>query len=311
MLIAVIYLIGGFYLLIKGADYFVDGSSKLALKFNLPEIVVGLTIVAFGTSAPEAAVSITSTLGGSADLAVANVVGSNILNILLILGVSGLFAKLTVNKETYQYELPFVMFITAILVGLGYKGYLNIYDGIILWFFFIVFLGYLYFLSKKGGSTPIAEIEKEQADSNLKLFIYILGGMFVIIVGSNLAVRGASNIASFLGISKRVIGLTIVALGTSLPELITSVTAVMKGNNDLGVGNIVGSNIFNILFVLGTTALIAPGGVAYQAKFIIDGFIALGTTLLFFVLVSKHRSLNKFGAIILLVAMVAYLIYLI
>ena len=310
MILQVILLIIGFILLMKGADVFVEGASKVALKFNIPQIVIGLTIVAFGTSAPEAAISITSALEGASDLAVGNVIGSNIMNVLLILGITGCITSLKVKNNTYRYEIPFVMLITLLLCGLGYLGNgIDLLDGIILWIFFLIFLFYLYRLTKKGEDAGVDEIDElTDKDTTLRLVIMLIIGMAAIVFGSNVTINSATYIAEALGISQRIIGLTIVAFGTSLPELITSVTAAWKGKDDLSVGNIVGSNIFNILFVLGTTALISPNPVVFKSSFIIDGIVAIAALVLFFVFINKDMRLMKIGAILMLVGYMAYFI---
>lgn len=313
MLLDIVLLCIGFVLLIKGADIFVEGSSKVAVKLHIPEIVIGLTIVAFGTSAPEAAISITSALNGSSDLSIGNIIGSNIMNVLLILGITGCICRLKVKETTYRYEIPFVMIITLLLLLLGkINGSINFFDGIILWIFFLLFLSYLLYLSKSGDDSAIEDVETlTDKDTGLHLFLLIIFGMAGIVIGSNLTIEGASGIASALGVSERMIGLTIVAFGTSLPELITSVTAGLKGKADLSVGNIIGSNIFNILFVLGTTALVSPHAIAFSSKFIIDGIIAIVAMILFFCCITKKREVSRIGAMIMLISYVAYFIFLI
>ncbi len=311
--LAILLLVAGFALLIWGADFFVDGASRVAERLRIPQIVIGLTIVAFGTSAPEAAVSISAGLKGSADLAVSNVVGSNILNVLIILGISALITPLAVQKNTFKFEIPYVMLVTIVLMLLGFfDGKLGWVDGLILWAGMIAFLVYLLWVAKQGR----ADIKEEEPKEGKKkapiiwLIAKILIGGVVVVLGSNFAVDGATVIAEKMGWGERLIGLTIVALGTSLPELVTSVIAAIKKNADIAVGNIVGSNIFNILFVLGTTALLTP--VNYQKGFLIDGIVALVTTILLFVLVmNKKLELKRWGGAILLISYVIYFIYLI
>lgn len=310
IIIQMCFLIGGFVLLIKGADIFVEGASKLATKLHIPAIVIGLTIVAFGTSAPEAAISITSALGGNVDLAVGNIVGSNILNVLVILGISGCIARLKVNQNTYKYEIPFVMIITLVLLILGkLENSINIIDGVILWIFFLVFLYYLYRLVKQGADVPLDDVEElTEKDTLSKLIIMIVAGLVAIVFGSDLTIDAATYIAEVLGVSQRLIGLTIIAFGTSLPELVTSMTAAWKGKSDLAIGNIVGSNIFNILFVLGTTALISPVAVTFESGFIIDGLVAIGALFLLFAFIDKEGYLKKTGAIVMLFGYLMYFI---
>ena len=310
--LAILLLVIGFALLIWGADFFVDGASRVAARLKIPQIVIGLTIVAFGTSAPEAAVSISAGLKGSADLAVSNVVGSNILNIGIILGVSALITPLAVQKGTRKFEMPYVMIVTVILMLLGmFDGKLGWVDGLILWAGMILFLVYLLNVAKKGK----AEVQEEEQNEKKKkapliwLIAKILIGGVAIVFGSDFAVDGATAIATSVGWSERLIGLTIVSLGTSLPELVTSVIAAIKKNADIAIGNIVGSNIFNILFVLGTTALITP--VAYTEAFIIDNIVALVIAVLLWVLVlNKDCKLKRIGGGILLVSYVIYFVYL-
>lgn len=311
IIVKIVLLIIGFAALIKGADFFVDGASGVAKKFGIPQIIIGLTICAFGTSAPEAAVSINSALNDSAELAIGNVLGSNILNILLILGITSLIRPLKMQITTYKYEVPYVMFSTILLAVIGVIGEkLNFVDGIILWMFMILFLVYLFRLAKKGNSD-----NSEETDENTKpkpvwlLIVLIILGCAMIVIGSDLTVDSASFIATKLGMTERLIGLTIVAFGTSLPELVTSVIAAKKGNSDIAIGNIVGSNIFNILFILGTTALITD--TPFASNFILDSVIALAATVILFVLASnKKKELTRKGGIIMLISYAVYFIYL-
>ena len=297
-------LIIGFTMLVKGADYFVDGAAGIATKFGIPQLVVGLTIVAMGTSAPEAAVSITGALNGAADISIGNVVGSNILNILIILGITGFITSVAVQKSTLMIEMPFMLAITVLLIILGMTGNeLTFVEGIIFWICFIMYLGYLYVLAKKG-------VEEEATEDRpvWKLFLFVLVGGIVVVWGANISVNSATAIAQAIGISERFIGLTIVALGTSLPELVASVTAARKGNADIAIGNIVGSNIFNILFVLGTSALITP--VPYQATFLVDGIIAVAAGVLLWGATIRKKELTRPWAIVMLLGYVAYFVYL-
>ena len=312
LLLQIILLIVGFVMLIKGADWFVEGASKIAGKFGIPQIVIGLTIVAMGTSAPEAAVSITAALKGSAEITIGNVVGSNILNILLILGITSVITSLAVKKNTLNIEIPFVIVVSAVLAFMGLKdGYVSRIDGAVLWIIFITFLGYLFYLSKKGVDTETDDVpELEEGDTVLKMLALIIIGGALIIFGSDVTVDAATEIARAFGWSERLIGLTIVAFGTSLPELITSVTAGIKGKADIAVGNIVGSNIFNILFVVGTTALITP--VVYASGFFIDSIVCIATAILLFVCVflGKNKKLTRTGGVVMLISFVVYFVYL-
>ncbi len=312
-LINLVLLVVGFVLLIKGADYFVEGASKIADKLGIPQLVIGLTIVAFGTSAPEAAISISSAIKGNTGIAIGNIIGSNIMNILLILGITSCITVLKVAKSTVYYEIPFVIFITTVLVVIGgTQGKLGFISGIILWALFILFFVYLIKMAKSGKSDGIVEEGEAydgKKDSMIKLIFITLAGMAAIVIGSDLTVDGATEIAKILGISDRIIGLTIVAFGTSLPELITSVTAGIKGKADIAIGNIVGSNIFNILFVLGTTSLIKS--VPYSTNFVIDGIVAIAAAVLLFLGVVRKKQLGRMVGIIMLIAYAGYFAYLI
>ncbi len=311
MILNIVLLIVGFILLIKGADVFVEGASKVAAMLNIPQIVIGLTIVAFGTSAPEAAVSIASSFKGTAGIAIGNIIGSNIANVLLILGVSGIIGALTIKKNTYFIETPFVILITIVLLTLGYLGgSISKLDGCILWAFFLVFLYYLYRLTKKGDDTAVDDIpELDENDRLWKLIIMIVLGIVCVVVGSQVTVDSASYIAKEFGVADRIIGLTIVSIGTSLPELVTSVSASFKGKNDIAIGNIIGSNIFNILFVLGTASLVAPQGIPFASSFIIDGVISIGAIILFMLFIGKDMKLKKYGAFLMLISYISYIIY--
>lgn len=305
-------LVVGFVLLVKGADWFVEGAAGLAVKLGIPEIIVGLTIVAMGTSAPEAAVSITSAFKGSADITIGNVVGSNILNVAIILGLTAVITTIAVLKTTIFIDIPFTLVATIVLLLLGLDGNVSRIDGIILWVLFIGYLTYLFMWTKKnkndGEEEESDEIEAGKKLPIWKLLVLIVIGIVLIVFGSNVAVDGAKGIAKICGMSDRLIGLTIVALGTSLPELVTSVTAAKRGSADLAVGNIVGSNIFNILFVVGTSALIIP--VTFQAAFIVDTIIAAVVMVLLFLCVVRKKELNRVGGFVLLLSYVAYFIYL-
>ena len=294
----------GFFMLVKGADYFVDGAAGIATKFGIPQLVVGLTIVAMGTSAPEAAVSITGAMSGAADIAVGNVVGSTILNILIILGITGVITTVAVQKSTLFIEIPFMLAVTVVLIVLGLTGNeLTLVEGIIFWALFIVYFIYLYILAKKG-----TDEEKEEERPVWKLLLFVIAGGVVVVLGANVSVNAATAIAEAIGISERFIGLTIVALGTSLPELVASVTAARKGNADIAIGNIVGSNIFNILFVLGTSALITP--IPYQSQFLVDGIIAVAAGVLLWLATIKNKALGRIGGIVMLLCYAAYFVYL-
>ena len=303
--IAIALLIVGFVMLTKGADWFVDGSSALAFRLGIPQLVIGLTIVAMGTSAPEAAVSITSALKGNEGITVGNVVGSNIMNILLILGIASVIVPLAVQKSTRMIEIPYMIAITVLFGVLGYTGEMvTRVEGGILWIAFLIYLGYLLWMAKKGKEDN--EPDEKQKSLPVQLLM-ILIGLICIVLGSDFVVDGATEIAKVIGISERIIGLTIVAFGTSLPELVTSIAAARRGNADIAIGNIVGSNVFNILVVAGTSALISP--IVFESKFVLDTAVATATAVLLLVCVcNKESKLKRSGGIIMLAAYAAYFV---
>ena len=300
------FIIAGFILLIKGADFFVDGASSVAGKMGIPQIVIGLTIVAFGTSAPEAAISISSAVKGSNGISIGNVIGSNIMNVLLILGITAVIRKLNIKKSTAFIDMPFMIMISVLLLVWGLVfGKLNLPAGIIFWALLIAFIVYLIIYSKKQGSDEEVEIKDLKV---WQIILFIVGGIAAIIFGSNLTVDGASYVAAnVFHVSDRIIGLTVVAFGTSLPELMTSVTAARKGNADIAVGNIVGSNIFNILFVLGTSCLII--NLPYKG-FMIDNLVAIGAAVLLWVPAICTKKLGKGAGALMLISYAAYFVYL-
>ena len=294
----------GFLLLVKGSDFFVDGSAGIATRFGIPQLIIGLTIVAMGTSAPEAAVSITAASRGSADIAIGNIVGSNILNVFIILGIAAVIVAMKVEKSTIKYEIPYMIFCSVILLLMGLDGKVGMLEGVLLWGAFLLYLAYLFIHAKKNK-------EETTQGKTRKLWLellFIAGGMGAIILGSKLAVDSATELARIVGVSERFIGLTIVALGTSLPELFTSVNAARKGNADIAIGNIVGSNIFNILFVIGTTGLVTP--VPFAHKYILDSIVMIAAGIILLLCVIREKKLTRPGGIILLVCYGLYFAYL-
>lgn len=312
LIAASVLLIFGFVMLIKGADFFVDGASKVAAKMKIPMIVIGLTIVAFGTSAPEAAISINSAVQGNAGISVGNVIGSNIMNILLILGISALFASLPVKKTTFRYEIPFVIFITAVLGIMGMiGGSIDKLDAVLLLVLFALFFAYLILLSKKGDGAADDVPALTEKDTVPKMILFILIGLAAIVLGSDFTVTGATAVAKAFHVEDRIIGLTIVAFGTSLPELVTSVTAARKKQTDIAIGNIIGSNIFNILFVIGLAGVVSPIPIGFSDSFLIDSVIAAAAALLLWLLVFKNKKLSKAGGAMMLGCYAVYFVYLI
>ena len=300
MLAQIILLAVGFVLLVKGSDWFVDGTSAIAEKLKIPQLIIGLTIVAMGTSAPEAAISISAALKDSADITIGNIVGSNILNILIILGLSAVIAPLTVDRSTTCRELPFLIGISFLLLVQGWDGSVNLFDGLVL---IVLFTAYLTYLLIKAMRQPQPD-QKDTNQWNQWRMPLTVVGLAAVVIGSNLAVDAACAIARLWGMSERFIGLTIVALGTSLPELFTSATAARKGNADIALGNIVGSNIFNILFVVGLSAIIIP--VPFTAAFRFDSAVAAAATIFLLILCAKAGALKRWHGAMMLAG---YLVY--
>lgn len=303
IILALLVLVLGFTMLVKGADWFVEGASGIATAFGIPQLVIGLTIVAMGTSAPEAAVSITAALKGSAGITIGNVVGSNILNVLVILGIASSLVPVKVKKSTIRIEIPYLILISLLLMVLGIDGAVALIDGVILWAVFLLYGYYLLQMAKRDKQP-----HSEQVQPVWKSLSFTVIGLGLIIWGSNLAVDAATTLAMIFGISERFIGLTIVALGTSLPELFTSVVAARKGNADIAIGNIVGSNIFNFLFVVGTSSLITK--VPFEPRFLIDTFIAALSVFILWFCVRKRRRLERKHGFFLLACYIVYFVYL-
>lgn len=308
ILLQLLLLVVGFVLLMKGADWFVDGAADIADRLGIPQLVIGLTIVAMGTSLPEAAVSISAALKGSADITIGNVVGSNIMNVLVILGLTSVICTIPVQKSTVRYEIPFTILITIAFAAMGLMdNKMSRLEGGILWGLMIVYLIYLLVMAKKGTDKKEEEEKSGKKKPAWLLPIMVIVGAVMIVKGSDVTVDAATVIARTFGMEERFIGLTIIAFGTSLPELVTSVTAGIKGKPDIAVGNIVGSNIFNILFVVGTTALITP--VPYAASFLVDSFVAVAAVAFLFLCVVKNKKLGRLGGFLMLLGYAAFFVY--
>ncbi len=315
-----ILLLIGFVLLIKGADFFVDGSSSVAKILKVPTIIIGLTVVAFGTSMPELSVSVTAALRGSNDLAVSNVLGSNIFNLLVVLGCCALVKPVAAKWSLLKKEFPFSILITVILLLVdsdfsimkildGNQGFvLGRWAGLL---FLILFVLYIYATVKSAlrsrAEAKDMEEEEYKTMSPLKSGIYIVLGLIGIVWGGNLVVDSASSIALTFGWSQTFIGLTIVALGTSLPELVTSVVAARKGENDLAVGNVVGSNIFNILLILGVSSFITP--ITLDVTAVYDTIILIIASIIVYVSAISKREIQRKEGILFLVCYVAFFLY--
>ena len=286
MIQAILVLALGFYVLVKGADWFVEGASSLACYFHIPQLVIGLTICAMGTSLPEASVSLVAAIHDNAQ----------------ILGISSLITRLKIQKSTFLIEIPFMLFSTLALLIMSKDEVITFNEGMILGAFFLGYLFYLYFLSRKN------EEQEESKHSLLVCFTLILLGIFFVIIGSHLVVNSATSLSTMIGLSKRFIGLTVVAFGTSLPELVTSVVAAKKGKADIAIGNIVGSNIFNILFVVGSVSLICP--IPFESHFFVDVLVALGSGLFLWISTIKNQELRRIHGFLMLVFYGLYFLYL-
>ena len=304
IILQLLLLTVGFVMLVKGSDWFVDGAAGIAAKFHIPQIIIGLTIVAMGTSAPEAAVSITAAMGGSADITVGNIVGSNILNVLVILGLASVIIPIAVGKSTQKIDAPFMIAISAIFLALGWDGTITRLDGFVLLVLFASYIGYMIWEALHSD-----EEGDEIKDMPVwKMLLSTVIGLALVVWGADVAVGAATELATIFGMSERFIGLTVVALGTSLPELFTSVTAARKGNADIAIGNIVGSNIFNILFVVGLSSMVI--NVPFASNFRIDMAVAIAAALFMWAASLKQKKLVRWHGFVMLAGYVAYFLYL-
>lgn len=303
-------LIIGFFFLIKGADIFVEGAASIARKFNVPAMIIGLTIVAMGTSAPEASVSITSSLAGQNDMSVANVVGSNFFNILMVLGVSSIIATLPVQNSTIKKDTPFLLIVSALLLLFGIDLKISRLEGLILLILFVYFIISTIRTAKKSGSQETEAAIDVEGDENTPIFKTILLsviGVIGIVIGGDMVVNSATEIATTFGMSANLVGLTIVAVGTSLPEFVTSVVAIKKGETEIAIGNVIGSNIFNILFILGLATTISPITISIFA--FIDIIFMIVITLLLYLFMKKNNNLNKTQGYLFIILYIAYMSY--
>lgn len=315
-MIDILLLIVGFVALLFGADKLVDAASGLAARFGIPNIVIGLTIVAFGTSAPELVVNVIAAVNDNTEMVLGNVLGSNIFNVLGILGISAIIYPLAVKSNTTWYEIPLsllaavvVLVITAdVFLGESTQNIISRSDAILLLLFFAIFLVYNIAVSKNEISNEKTEIKQQKTGTAI---LFILIGLAGLAIGGHLIVQSATFIAQFFGLSERIIGLTIVSIGTSLPELATSIVAVRKKNVDIAIGNVVGSNIFNIFFVLGVSAVVTPVAVASVSYVDIAVNIFAGILLFLFVFTGKYRRIDRWEGVVLVSLYMGYLVYLI
>lgn len=314
MLLSIFLIIIGFIFLIVSADILVDGSSGIAKKFHIPEIIIGLTIVSIGTSMPELFVSITSALEGHSDMAIGNIIGSNLSNLLLILGLSAIIKPIIFQKETRYYEIPMCLFFTIILmIFCNSQNKISRIEATILLILFCIFLGYTIFMGKKESKNNLIEIDvkENKKNSTIKNIILIILGVVGLKIGGDLTVNNTVNVANYFNISEKIISLTILAVGTSLPELVTSVMAAIKGNSDIAIGNIIGSNIFNILLIIGVSAVINP--ITYNVTYNFDLSILLLSTVILaiFPFIPPKEKMSRANGFVYFLMYVIYLVILI
>lgn len=306
VMIAVVMLAAGFVLLIKGADFFVEGSSSVAKMLRIPAMIIGLTIVAMGTSLPECAVSVTASLAGNNELAVSNAVGSNIFNLMVVAGSCSLFMPLAIHQKTLKREMPFSILCVVLLLVMGYLGMsLGHGDGVVLMAVFIIYL--IMMVRSAMHSREEIEVEEYEILPAWKCVLFILGGGIAIKFGGDFVVEGASSVAEMAGLSQNLIGLTILAMGTSLPELVTSIVAARKGEVDMAMGNVIGSNIFNILLVLGVASAISP--INFVMENVIDIILLILMSLLACYFAGTKRKLERKEGIVMLSVYAAYMVY--
>lgn len=314
MIVEILFIIIGLLLLMKGADILVDGSSNIAKKLHIPEVIIGLTIVSIGTSMPELFVSVTSAIEGHEDISIGNVIGSNLCNLLLILGVSTVIRSIKFKRETRLIEIPMTLVVTILMFAMCNIGHnLTRQEGIILIIWFILFIMYTIYMARKGENfdkeNTVVEIKaKENNTSSIKSILGIIVGIIALKFGGDFVVDNAVIIARTLNISEKVISLTIIAIGTSLPELVTSVTAAIKGNSDIAIGNILGSNIFNILLILGVSAAISPinYSLSYNNQIVV---LIISTILLaLFPFIGKKNEMTRTNGIAFLIIYAIYMV---
>ena len=305
MIFDLFFIVLGVWLVLFGADKLTEGASALARRMNVPEMIIGLTVVAAGTSAPELFVSLVSALKGTPDMAVGNVVGSNTMNAMLIVGCAAMVAPMSISRSTVKKDIPFAIAATVLLALLSLNHYLGLVDGILLLMGFATFMAYTLMQAKTAG----AEEVQTELSPVWKNVAYLLGGLLGLVLGSNVFVDHASSVAASLGISEGVIGLTVVAGGTSLPELATSVVAARKGQSAIAIGNVIGSNVFNILMILGVTAAISP--LQIEGITTIDMAVMLASVALIWLFSRTRYTVERWEGGLLVVGYLVYLVWLI
>lgn len=303
-----VLLIVGFILLIKGADFFVEGSAAVAKKLKVPTMIIGLTIVAMGTSAPECAVSIAASIKGSNAMAISNVIGSNIFNLMVVCGVCALFAPLAVQAKTLKQEFPFSILAAVVMLIAGFIGMtLGRIDGVIMVVFFIFFLVWMVkaALAARENAQDMEEDVKDMG--TIQCILFIIGGLAAVVLGGDMVVDSSTEIARTFGLSENLIGLTIVACGTSLPELVTSIVAAKKGQVDMALGNVIGSNIFNIFLVAGVAAVVSP--MAFLTENIIDLIILIAVSILVWGFAATKKKIGRAEGAFMIIIYIAYIVY--
>ncbi len=327
--LSIVLLVVGFIFLIKGADYLIDGSVSLSRMVGIPEIVIGLTIVAFGTSVPELVVNIFASIEGHNEVVLGNILGSNIFNLILILGISAIISPVVVSKNTLKREIPFSILITIVffifandMIFADSKNYLSLGEGIVFIVFLLIFMVYIHAISKNSSeinsseslvsTTNNGEGQNSAENSSIfKIILLIVVGLIGLVIGGKMVVDNAVNIARFFNVSEKLIALTIVSIGTSLPELVTTIIAATKKRSDLAIGNVIGSNILNILIVIGLSIIISP--IDYDTTLNTDFYLLIGASLFLFLylLFSKKRTFGRVGGVIYIITCISYLIFLI
>ena len=315
MVVWIVLIVLGFILLIKGADFLVDGASNIAKKFHIPDIIIGLTIVSIGTSMPELFVSITSAIEGYPDMAIGNIVGSNIANLLLILGLSSIIRSIRFKRETRLIEIPMCLGISLLFVLLCNLGRdITRFDAGILIVLFVLFIGYTIFMAKKGEEFDKEDDDEKVVDktksskSTIKDIVFLILGAVLLKIGGDLTVNNAVEVAKHFGLSEKLISVTILAVGTSLPELVTSVSAAIKGKSDIAIGNILGSNIFNMLLIIGVSAMIKP--IVYNTSYNIDMIFLICATLILslFPIIPPKNKMSRGNGLVYVIIYIGYLI---
>lgn len=307
-----LFLVIGMFLLIKGADFFVDGASRVAKALKIPSLIIGLTLVSIGTSLPELSVSVTAALSGNADISYGNVIGSNIFNVFVVIGASAIFTPMIIDKAMKKYDIPILLGIYGLFAIFSFVITPKVLDRVESIIFCLLFIGYLVFLVLRTKKEGVQKVEEETEEKPRKMWVniaFILGGLAAIVAGGEFVVTTAETLALMAGMSKLLVGLTIVAVGTSLPELVTSMVAAKKGENDIAVGNAVGSSIFNILLILGVASTIKPIG--FELSTYIDVIAMAVSAIMLFIFAYKGSKVNRWQGALMIAIYAIYLTFII